>query len=341
MDHPGAVSVNVYNRSTIRARLIPGVLVAHPGNDFDVVLKLESNLPVKFDGLHAKARLVAPAHSATIAYTDLKTIPVRDRKRYLRRDVPEAPFDEVRFLADYERRKPGVFAIRDEEIKLAPQQDGSFRAEVKDNRYPGVYRLSGLVGGTVTMPNGKAEAYSATLSTQVVLRVLPDAQASRPTLHWLAPHRIVVTVTPSDQFGNVVSPANVAAPTLYFDGIPVVAKYNNPLTGTHELHVRVGGHGIELSADGQGLAAGVASIPTAEAECPVLRPNDALKFEVKIFGVRMPVTLPRITCHCDTRHGFSAGTDEARQIPLKKRVPFETAEEAKAAGFTIQTNDAY
>src|SRR5207237_5825763 len=106
-EDPCSVAVNVYARSRTRSGLSARVRARFAGEDFEVVLTLAEAGGATFDNLQVLGRLVAPAHSIGNAFADTKTISASARRKYVK--APD-PFDQVRFLADYERKTPDAFA---------------------------------------------------------------------------------------------------------------------------------------------------------------------------------------------------------------------------------------
>lgn len=126
---PCAVAVQIYGRSTLKARLSVDLAAPHAGEDFTLRLHLGDLAGGHFDTPFVAARLIAPGHSTGNAFADLETIPPKARSKYLStRDNQTGRFDHLRYLADYEAKRPGAFAIRDELLSFEPQEDGSYRA---------------------------------------------------------------------------------------------------------------------------------------------------------------------------------------------------------------------
>jgi hypothetical protein len=332
---PCSVAVNVYARSTIRTRLIPTVKAPFAGQDIEIALEVDDAVPAEFDNLSLLGRLVAPAHSLGNAFADLRTTPAASRRKYLAPDNPAAPFDQVRFLADYERKVPNAFPIRDEEVVFRPAGDRAFRAVVADNRFPGIYRVAVSIGGTVARRGGDPQPFARILEAEVALGILPDSGRSRPTLYWIAPNAFAVTVTPTDRLGNVSAPGTALAPVVSIDGREIAGRSENPFTGEHRVTVVLGGDQIRPAANGQSIQEGRAVVDTLDGEPLVIPGGHELDVRVRVSGTELPVQLPRVIGDERNRSAFDAGSPQAMRIAMASRVPFRTLAQARKAGFEI------
>lgn len=342
---PCALAVDIYARSRIKATL-EVEHASHTVGD-DVVLRLRLNdigVGVFSDPL-VIGRLIAPAYSTGNAFADLDTIPVAARRKYLSQvHGCVASFDHVRYLADYETKRPGVFAIRDEILSFEPEQDGSFRAVVSGNRFPGVYRIAVYITAhhtpaphalNETCCKPRPQSFERVLNVAVALDLRIDAQASRPFLHWIAPNRVVATVTPQDKLGNVADPARGGAIHVLHKTVSLQGAAHNPYTGERHVELRLEGKDFFPAPDGQTIVGKAAHIDAANGKDVRIEPDVAIQLALNIAGVVIPVQIPSIVGDRRVHRAFAAGTLQVMMIPLEDRDVFFSEDAARAAGYTL------
>lgn len=325
-DDPSALAINVYHRTTFRPRLVSDAKELFAGEDFKLRLELDLPSKGKLGEVITAARLVAPAFSLGNVFADVETIPVKDRKRYLksRQADPGPPasgqtrtgFDQLRFLADYESARPGTFPLRDEEVVFEPTRGPAvLSTRITGNRFPGVYRIAVYVEGTIELPYAECchegpQRFSRVLHTEVALGIRPDPEKSRPVLFWTAPDRFVVAVTPTDALGNIAAPSDALAPAVQVNGKPVTGMLESTTAGERRITF---------------------SLPGEE-----LRPtNRRRKVEVTIGATTMRVAIPDLVGDRASRQAFPADSPEAMRIALDDREPLKDKREARAKGFSV------
>ena len=336
---PCALSIQVYHRTTLRPRLDTNVGDPVAGTDFELLLNLNAPAGGQVSEVVTAARLIAPAFSLGNVFADLQTIPVKERKRYLAGQA-QPVFNELQFLADYEKAKPGVFALRDEEVVFKRGRGGAWRAKLTGNRHPGVYRVAVHVEGVVKLPKGECchdgpQRFSRVLHAEVALGIRPDATRSQPTLFWTAPDRFVVSVTPTDGLGNVIAPARAQAPAIIINGKPVTGTFENPYTGALGVAFKLGGKDVKPNQDGQSLAATAWVVDDQGNRQVEIAMNKKPKVALTVGTVSMPVNLPAFIGDRQSRKAYAAGSAEAMRIALDERVPFRHKKEAEAAGYKM------
>lgn len=283
-----AVSINVYGRPTISGELIIELERLSAGEDFEVVIRLDDRASGALGQLKVIGRLVAPAYSLGNALADLKTIPMKARRKYVDRENASAPFDVLRYLSDYERKRPGTFAVRDEELSFREER-GVLRCRIKGNKFPGVYRVGVHVDGTVQYGEAPPERFSRVLSGSVGLGIRPDRRRSKATLDWVSTTRFAVSLTPTDRLGNIALPL-APAPIVRVNDIVVQGEQKNPFTGEQTTIVDVRGE-FRLAKDGRTIAEGFAEIESAEGKPLVLKKGEKLAVAIEIGGVQLPTAL--------------------------------------------------
>jgi hypothetical protein len=283
-ESPCSVSVNVYSKTSIQSGLQAEVKEPIVGNDFDVTMTISDKGSNIISDLRITARLVAPKHSIGNAFADLKTIPLQARSKYLDRNNQGAPFNQAQFLADYEQKKPGVFPIRDEiiDFKQSKKDSGILCAHIKGNMYPGVYRVAVYFEGTIG--NGKVEParFSRVMQTEVALGIQPDPKRSKPEVRLVTPNKLLVSVTPTDKYGNIASPANIINPIVTVNGTAVRGKHVNLYTGEQQIEIALKGKGIRLNPKGTKIIEGEATIETEEDEKLFLKRGESIKVDITI-----------------------------------------------------------
>ena len=231
---PSHMAVNIYTRTAMQVDLRLSSAAPYAGYPIEVVLALADPGGGTFSQVRALARLIAPGRSVSEAFRDTRTIPLDERKRFVIEDADGVRFDELRFLAEYERRRPGAFTPRDEKLSLVPKHAGLHYARIDDTKIAGMYRVGVHLEGTLERPGRKPERFLRVLSAELGLGVRVDPTRSRPEVRRTA-DGIAVTLTPQDRFGNMLSPSRAAATGLRIDGQPMEAKHEPQLDGSHNF----------------------------------------------------------------------------------------------------------
>ena len=169
----GTVAVNVYARSTLHV----GLVVEREklaGRELKIALAAGDLAGAKVSAVSAIGRLVAPSVSTSHALQDDETLTPARRKRFVVKAEGETFFDEARLLAEYEKKKPGAFAMRDEMLQLtATGRQKALAATVKSGA-PGIYRMAFQVSGTVTYGSGEPQPFTRILNFEVPVGPAPD-----------------------------------------------------------------------------------------------------------------------------------------------------------------------
>ncbi len=337
---PCALAINVYHRTTFRPRLVVDARELFAGEDFKLRLELDPLHKGKIGEVITAARLVAPAFSLGNAFADVKTIPVKERKRYLTDDNGQPGFDQLRFLADYESARPDAFRLRDEEVILQPlsKRGKGLDARITGNRFPGVYRIAVHVEGTIQLPRAECchegpQRFSRVLHAEVALGIRPDPERSRPVLFWTAPDSFVVAVTPTDKLGNIAAPSTSLNTTVRVNGKAVTGTFECTSTGERRMAFKLRGQDIRPNENGHSLDGKAAIVDTLTDLLVDIPPKKKLKLEVLVGATAMPVALPELVGDLESRRAFPAGSPEAMRIPLDNRVPLASPREARDKGF--------
>jgi len=298
----------------------------------------------KLDIQTIAARLVAPKHSLGNALADIKTLPLESRQKFTKRENTEDPFDVLQYLAEYERLKPGVFAIRDEEVIFEQKDENNWNAKIKDNVFPGIYRVALYIEG-VYLPKEvrqfdhcckiEPQRFTRVLQTEIALGIKPDEKQSRPRLHWIAPHKFIVTIAPTDTFGNIALPSAGIVPIVKVNGKTVRSKTFNPFTGEYHMEVLLVGSKYEVDSNGQNIKGSEAFIETVDGDRLHIHQSEDFKVSVEIFDNIFTVVKPKFIGDMTTHKAFAAGTREAMQIPLENRQPISSKKEAEVLGYQI------
>ena len=232
---PCTVSVNVYSRRILTADLTLNTVHPYAGNDFDAIVRLNDLAGGKFIIYNITSRLVAPAHSVGKAFTDTRVIPLKNRNKYIKRDQSGNSFDQAKFLADYETKKPGAFPIRDQLIEFKKRKEkNTFSAKITGNQFPGIYHLAVFIEGTIQRRDCQPERFMRIVSSQVALGILPDIRKSKKSIRF-DKNKLIISVTPADSHSNTISPANISTPVIKINGKPVKAIHVNDFSGQHRF----------------------------------------------------------------------------------------------------------
>jgi hypothetical protein len=232
------VVVNFYAKTTLHVGLQFDGSPRFAGDALRLRLRAWDEDGGQIHETRAYGRVIGPSDQLRAAFRDRKTISLTQRRKYVLRTAEGDLFDELRFLADYERAKPGVFAPRDEPLVLrAEGKDARFEAHIGKTEVSGAYRVGAYFEGFLIRSGRPAEYFVRTVSAETSLRVRLDPVRSQPTLRWVDARQFEVAFTPMDRFGNLLSPTSVVRPTLRLQGRELRAAHENLLDGSHRLVV--------------------------------------------------------------------------------------------------------
>lgn len=232
------VVVNCYAKTRLHVDLQFAGDPRFAGDELRLTLRVKDDDGGRVRDMRAYGRLVAPGSSLATVLGDRKTISIAARKNYVVRTGEGVLFDELRFLADYERAKPGVFAPRDERLVLrGPADDASFESQIERTERAGAYRVGAFFEGFLIRDGRPPEYFVRTLSAETALGVRLDPDRSQPRLRWLSGRQFEVIFTPADRFGNLLSPTSVGTPALLVKGRRVRAAHESLFDGSHRLVV--------------------------------------------------------------------------------------------------------
>jgi hypothetical protein len=116
------------------------------------------------------------------------------------------------------------------------------------------------------------------------LGIEPDPKRSKPTIRLTTPNKLSVSITPTDKFGNIASPAtSILNPNMVtVNGTVVRGKHTNLYTGEHQIEISLKGKGIKLNANGTKIIDGEATIETETGEKLFLRRGQNIKIGITI-----------------------------------------------------------
>jgi hypothetical protein len=333
--NPCTVGINIYGRGVTTARVEIRTRERFAGNSIDVIVRLEDLAGGRLARANVVGRLVAPAFSLGNLFADLKTIKRSARRKYLLKRDGREVFDELQFLADYENAKPGALALRDEPLRFERRDDDSFVARIGATRHPGVYRVAVRVEGAVARAKCNDPVFRI-VNAAVALGVKPDPGHSKPTLHWLAPDRFVVTFTPTDALGNKAWLSNAAPPVLLFRRQPLVAEFRDLYDGNYQLEVTLGGKPL-VTADGCHCR-GARFTVTNGADI-TMQAGQLLRLTLRIGQSVIPVLLPTALAGPKGKP-IPAGSPAAMKIPVDRRVVLSYREPPAGIGGSGAPGDA-
>ena len=319
IDDACALSVSIFARPLVSTEVVSVTRAPIAGSPIDVRVTLNDLGVGELQRMEVIGRLVAPTFSIGNAVADFKTVPARARRKHQvpRGDGAKTTLDVVGFLADFEKKKPDFFGMRDEEVRFKRQPDGSYLARIVSTRAPGVYRMGVYVMGTIVRPDGGVERISRILGTEAALGIRPTVEHSKPTLFWLTPKKFVVRFTPKDRFGNIPMPDAHSSIRLLHRRQSVDFTHREASDGAHELEVQIGGRGAKPDATGTRVL-GSAVFKGALKDLAI-RTAGPLSLVLEVGSTSMPVHVPaRVSA--GKGKGYDAGRAEAMEIPLNKRV---------------------
>ena len=284
------VVVNFYAKTTLHVGLRFEGSPRFAGDALRLTLGVRDDDGGQIQDMRAYGRVIAPGSPIGAAFRDRKTISLAQRKKYVLRTGEGVLFDELRFLADYERAKPGVFAPRDEQLVMRGKgEDLGFESHIEKTEVPGAYRVGAYFEGFLVRPGGPREYFVRTMSAETSLTVRLDPIRSQPKLRWVGAHQFQVTFTPMDRFGNLLSPTSVTTPTLRLKGRELRAAHENLLDGSHRLVVTL------LAGDARPREQNVKLAAKAKFDGPggafEVEQGETLRLSLEVAGQTMPVSV--------------------------------------------------
>lgn len=339
---PCAVSVNVYNKTGAKVDFAARAIAPYAGRDIDLAVSFSDQVGSAVTIQNVRGRLIAPGYSLGNIFQDHHSIPLDARKKYIARRHSTHPFDVLAYAADYESKNPDAFPIRDEKISFVREADGVWRSQIRGNNFPGIYHIVAYIEGLYQPPASAHECcprgpqrFTRVLAKQIVLGIHPDAQKSRPTVHWTAPNKITVSVTPEDALGNAILPGSDPALSVSINGIRAAGKYINDYSGVLSMEIALQGSKIRPDLHGRTLT-GAATVSATDGGEIKIKSGREFRVEISIGGTVMHAKFPEIIGNTRTRRAYRAGAKEAMGVPLADREPFMNEREAKAARFVIR-----
>ena len=245
-----AVAVDVYAKTRLRVELDAGAAIAWTGDRLLAEVRIVPSGPGQLREVHVSGRAIAPDFSIGNLVADTRTIPKSARAKFV--DRKTKAFDELGFLAAYEKARPNALPIRDRSLSFSGE-GSAFKADAGQALRPGVQWISARVDGVWHPRGGQPERFTRILSRQVAVGIRLDPVAARPVLSWLAPDRFVVRLRAIDALGNIASSTRLAPPTLRLRGEALRTTHRSTLDGWHELEVQLEGKSIRLSKDGRSV----------------------------------------------------------------------------------------
>ena len=288
--NPATVAVNIYSKGLVSAKVKTHVQKPFAGNSIELAVRLNDLAYGSIKFMRVTGRLIAPNFSVGNILLDFKTISKSKRKKYYQKKDDEGTFDVLNYLADYEKAKPGVFDMRDEFVEFRKDENNTWKAIIKNTRFPGLYQFGIQVEGAIVRDNGCVERVWRVLNNQVALGIQPTVEKTRPTLTWLAPDRFVVRFIAIDELGNIAVPSFAGAVQLLYNRQPIEFVSNESEDGAFELEVKVVcGKGAKFDRSGQWFDGPVRLNTPCDGPIEIKR-GTPLKFSVRIGSTVLPVT---------------------------------------------------
>jgi hypothetical protein len=277
---PCAVAVNIYCRSTLHVQLkgIDKKILA--GADIALRIEAKDHSGAKVTGLNAVARLVAPNFSTGNIYAHKKARLLASKRKYQLKTNSRVYFNEPAFMADFETQNPGSLSMIDRivEIKSAGKDYVTFN--LKENKFPGIYRIGIQVSGTIEYNESSSQPFSRLLNFEIPVglkidlsRIVPSVRVQQNAIH--------VSYSLADNLGNIASPAIPHNPVLLINGKEVAAKFTNDYTGTYQLAVKFSGKQLQFSANRKKIARGDISVSLKNGQKLNLKAGDSFNLQLR------------------------------------------------------------
>jgi hypothetical protein len=163
------VAVNVYARSTLQVGLVVKQNQGGGTGEFKATVAILDVAGVKVSSVSAIGRMVAPRISTSKALRDYRALSPAQQKRFVIKAQGETFFDEAKFLAQYEAKRPGAFAMRDELLELTATDKRKALAVTVKTGVPGIYRLAIQVSGTLMYEDDLLQPFTRILNFEVAV----------------------------------------------------------------------------------------------------------------------------------------------------------------------------
>jgi hypothetical protein len=173
------VAVNVYARSTLQVGLVVKQDPANGEREFKATIATLDIAGAKVSAVSAIGRMVAPRISTSAALRDYYALSPARQKRFVVEAHGETFFDEAKFLAQYEARKPGAFSMRDEFLQFTSANKRKALALTVKTGVPGIYRMAFQVSGTLTYGESESQPFTRILNFEVAVGSAPAKKVSR------------------------------------------------------------------------------------------------------------------------------------------------------------------
>ena len=346
---PCAVAINIYNRTSQKVILESKIKEYFAGEDIFLSINLSNGSGGRLELNHVAARLVAPNYSLGNILADLESFPLGVREKFINRDNTEEPFNILLYLAEYERLHPNAFPIRDEEIRFKVKKNGKWEAHIKENKFPGVYRVGVFVQGTY-YKNGvnyddpccreKPQAFTKVLHANFALGIKPNGKETKPTFNWLNPNKFVISASMVDKFGNAAFPSDNIDMITTVNGKSVKSDLQNLFTGELQSEISLKGRKILVSQDGQSIESGEPYIETIDGKKLFIKSGQKLKIGLKFKDNKFKVAFPKFVGDIRKQLAYLPGTRLAMKIPIENRQPLYSKKEAQKLGYKIVYENA-
>jgi hypothetical protein len=277
---PCAVAVNIYCRSTLHVQLKGIDKKIFAGADIALRIEAKDHTGAKVSGLNAVARLVAPNFSTGNIYAHKKAKLLVSKRKYLLKTNSRVYFNEPAFIADFETQNPGSLSMIDRIVEIKSNGKDHVTLDLKENKFPGIYRIGIQVSGTIEYNESSSQPFSRLLNFEIPVglkidrsRIVPSVRVQQNAIH--------LSYSLADVLGNIASPAIPHNPIVLINGKEVAAKFTNDYTGSYQLAVKFSGKQLQLSANRKKIARGDISVPLKNGQKLNLKAGDSFNLQLR------------------------------------------------------------
>lgn len=325
-----SVAVDIYAKTRLFVDIDAGPTTHFAGQKLPVEVRIKTPAKSTFYDVMVTGRAISPGFSLGNILSGQKALATNARQKTTAKATE--PFDELGFLAEFEKKNPEALKINDRQLKFEPRiKNATYATVIKETQHPGVYWISAKVDGMWQPANGPAERFNRIISRQVTVGIRVNEHTAKPTLFWIDSNRFVVRLFAGDELGNIAAARRMEAPQLLFRTEALVTIHEVGKDGWHELEVKLAGRSIKLDAMGSEVKGATLTCESGKDRKLDRSLENALM--VKLGGATLRVKVPPFVGDEKAKKYYVAGAREAQRIPLDRKVALSSKEEALAIGF--------
>ncbi len=251
---PSTVAVNIYGKSSLYITMHTNAKELFAGENIAVRLEANDFIGATVSDVTAIGRLVAPNFSIGNILSSKEGREVFNPKDHILKTEGGHYFKEAKFLADFESRYPGALSMRDEWIETQYTNSNCVTAELHNNRYAGIYRMTFNVSGYVQYDGSEPQYFTRIMSFEVPVSLRFDIQEYNPGIR-IEKNKLVLSYRLSDKHGNIASPNDKSNIAVFINNQEVEFK-ESTIAPERRIEIAFTGENVKLSENHQQIVEG-------------------------------------------------------------------------------------